>query len=91
MESRIRLSRIHALKFASAAGLTLLTAETLFAQSAGQSDLDELKARMDQKQKHYEQRIEKMDQEHKQDKEQISKKRYIAIGFSQQPRSDVTI
>jgi hypothetical protein len=73
MESRIQLPGIRGLKFALAAGLTLLTAESLFAQSTGQSDIDALKARMDQMQKEYEQRIDKMDQERKQDKEQISK------------------
>jgi hypothetical protein len=67
VESSFQLPGIRGLKFALPAGLTLLTAETLFAQSAGQSDLDALKARMDQMQKQYEQRIDKMDQERKQD------------------------
>ena len=61
------------LKSALAAGLTLLATNTLFGESAPQSDLDALKARMDQMQKQYEERIDKMDQERKQDKEQISR------------------
>ena len=65
MESTIQLPERHGLKFALVAGLTLLTTDALFAQSAGQSDLDALKARMDQMQKQYEQRIDKMDQERK--------------------------
>src|SRR5215469_18559700 len=73
MHSRGRLRASRGLKFAVVAGLTSLALGTLFAQNAGQSDLDALKARMDQMQKQYEQRIDKMDQEHKQDKEQISR------------------
>ena len=61
MDSPVQLPGIRGLKFTLVAGLTLLTTDALFAQSAGQSDLDELKARMDQMQKQYEQRIEKMD------------------------------
>src|SRR5260370_4682646 len=73
MDSHVPLRGIRSLKFTLVAGLMLLTTDALFAQSAGQSDLDALKARMDQMQKQYEQRIDKMDQERKQDKEQISK------------------
>ena len=73
MHSPVRLPASRRLKFAVVAGLTLLAPGTLLAQNAGQSDLDALKARMDQMQKQYEQRIDKMDQERKQDKEQISK------------------
>jgi maltoporin len=73
MDSHVESRGIRSLKFTLLAGLTLLTTDALFAQSAGQSDLDALKARMDQMQKQYEQRIDKMDQERKQDKEQISK------------------
>ena len=61
MDSHVELRGIRSLKFTLLAGLTLLTTDALFAQGAGQSDLDELKARMDQMQKQYEQRIEKMD------------------------------
>jgi hypothetical protein len=42
MDSHVQLSGIRGLKFTP--DLALLTAETLFAQGAGQSDLDELKA-----------------------------------------------
>jgi maltoporin len=73
MQSPVRLPASRGLKFALVAGLTLLATRTLFAQNAGQSDLDVLKARLDQMQKQYEQRIDKMDQERKQDKEQISR------------------
>ena len=73
MDSHVQLRGIRSLKFTLLAGLTLLSTGALFAQSAGQSDLDALKMRMDQMQKQYEQRIDKMDQERKQDKEQISK------------------
>ena len=73
MDSHVQLRAIRSLKFTLLAGFTLLTTDALFAQSAGQSDLDALKARMDQMQKQYEQRIDKMDHERKQDKEQISK------------------
>jgi maltoporin len=73
MYSTVQLPGMRGLKFTLVAGLTLLITDTLFAQSAGQSDVDALKARMDQMQKQYEQRIDKMDQERKQDKEQISK------------------
>jgi hypothetical protein len=50
MGAPIQLPGTRGLKFALVAGLTLLTTNTLFAQSVGQSDLDALKARMDQMQ-----------------------------------------
>jgi maltoporin len=71
--STIQLPELRGLKCALVAGLTLLVTDRLFAQSAGQSDVDGLKARMDQMQKLYEERIDKMDQERKQDKERIDK------------------
>jgi maltoporin len=43
------------------AGLALLTTDALFAQSAGQSDVDSLKTQMNQMQRQYEQRIEAME------------------------------
>jgi maltoporin len=49
------------LKFTLVAGLTLLTTDALFAQSAGQSDVDALKTQMNQMQRQYEQRIEAME------------------------------
>jgi maltoporin len=49
------------LKFTLVAGLMLLTTDALFAQSAGQTDVDALKAQMNQMQKQYEQRIEAME------------------------------
>jgi cell division protein FtsB len=73
MHSPFQLPAMRGLKSALAAGFTLLATHTLFAEGAPQSDLDALKARMDQMQKQYEQRIDKMDQERKQDKEQISR------------------
>jgi cell division protein FtsB len=73
MHSPVQSPATRDLKSALAAGLTLLAANALFGESASQSDLDALKARMDQMQKQYEQRIDKMDQERKQDKEQISR------------------
>src|ERR1700745_3129097 len=72
MRAPVQSPATRGLKSALAAGLTLLAANALFAESASQSDLDALKARMDQMQKQYEQRIDKMDQERKQHKEQIS-------------------
>jgi maltoporin len=41
--------------------LTLLTTDALFAQSAGQNDVDALKTQMNQMQRQYEQRIEAME------------------------------
>ena len=53
--------RLSGLKFTLVAGLALLTTDALFAQSAGQSDVDSLKTQMNQMQKQYEQRIEAME------------------------------
>ncbi len=53
--------RLKGLKFTLVAGLALLTTDALFAQSAGQSDVDALKTQMNQMQKQYEQRIEAME------------------------------
>ena len=61
MDSHVQLRGMRSLKFTLLAGLTLLSTGALFAQSAGQSDLDALKMRMGQMQKQYEQRIDKMD------------------------------
>lgn len=72
MDFSVQSPGTRGLKFALVAALTLLTTDTLFAQSAGQSDVDALKTRMDQMQKQYEQRIDKMDQERTQDRQQIS-------------------
>jgi maltoporin len=49
------------LKVTLVAGLALLTTDALFAQSAGQSDVDALKTQMNQMQRQYEQRIEAME------------------------------
>jgi maltoporin len=49
------------LKITLLAGLSLLTADALFAQSADQSSVDSLKMQMDQMQGQYEQRIEAME------------------------------
>jgi len=61
MDSPLQLPGIRGLKFTLVAGLTLLTTDALFAQSAGQSDVDALKAQMNQMQRQYEQRIEAME------------------------------
>src|SRR5208282_2900100 len=61
MDSPVQLPGIRGLKFTLVAGLTLLTTDALFAQSAGQSDVDALKAQMNQMQRQYEQRIEAME------------------------------
>src|SRR5213593_3446194 len=61
MESPVGLPRCSGLKFTLVAGLALLTTDALFAQSGGQSDVDALKAQMNQMQKQYEQRIEAME------------------------------
>jgi len=53
--------RLSGLKFTLVAGLALLTTDALFAQSAGQSDVDSLKTQMTQMQRQYEQRIEAME------------------------------
>src|SRR5947209_3856797 len=49
------------LKITLLAGLSLLTADALFAQSADQSSVDSLKMQMNQMQGQYEQRIEAME------------------------------
>jgi maltoporin len=61
MDSPVQLPGIRGLKFTLVAGLMLLTTDALFAQSAGQSDVDALKAQMNQMQRQYEQRIEAME------------------------------
>ena len=61
MDSPLQSPGIRGLKFTLVAGLTLLTTDALFAQSAGQSDVDALKAQMNQMQRQYEQRIEAME------------------------------
>ena len=61
MDSQVGLPRLNGLKYTLAAGLMLLTTDALFAQSAGQSDVDALKAQMNQMQRQYEQRIEAME------------------------------
>jgi maltoporin len=61
MDSRVGFPRLSGLKFTLVAGLALLTTDALFAQSVGQSDVDALKAQMNQMQRQYEQRIEAME------------------------------
>ena len=61
MDSPVKLPGMRGLKFTLVAGLTLLTTDALFAQSAGQSDVDALKTQMNQMQRQYEQRIEAME------------------------------
>jgi maltoporin len=61
MDSPVSPPRLRGLKYTLVAGLTLLTTDALFAQSAGQSDVDALKAQMNQMQRQYEQRIEAME------------------------------
>src|SRR5260370_2091452 len=61
MDSPVQLPGIRSLKFTLVAGLTLLTTDALFAQSADQSGVDALKTQMDQMQRQYEQRIEAME------------------------------
>src|SRR6266446_3291999 len=53
--------RFSGLKVTLVAGLMLLTTDALFAQSAGQNDVDSLKTQMNQMQRQYEQRIEAME------------------------------
>jgi maltoporin len=53
--------RLKGLKITLVAGIALLTTDALFAQSAGQTDVDALKAQMNQMQRQYEQRIEAME------------------------------
>ncbi len=61
MDSSFQWPGIRGLKYTLVAGLTLLTTDALFAQSAGQSDVDALKTQMNQMQRQYEQRIEAME------------------------------
>src|SRR5208283_5084134 len=61
MDSPVQLPGLSGLKFTLVASLALLTTDALFAQSAGQSDVDALKAQMNQMQRQYEQRIEAME------------------------------
>jgi maltoporin len=61
MDSPVKLPGIRELKFTLVAGLTLLTTDALFAQNAGQTDVDALKTQMNQMQRQYEQRIEAME------------------------------
>src|SRR5271155_974779 len=61
MDSPVRPPRMRDLKITLVAGLALLTTDALFAQSAGQSDVDALKTQMNQMQRQYEQRIEAME------------------------------
>jgi len=61
MDSPVSPPRLRGLKYTLVAGLALLTTDALFAQSAGQSDVDALKTQMNQMQRQYEQRIEAME------------------------------
>jgi maltoporin len=61
MDSPVRPPRMRGLKVTLVAGIALLTTDALFAQSAGQSDVDSLKTQMNQMQRQYEQRIEAME------------------------------
>jgi maltoporin len=61
MDSPVGPPRLKGLKITLVAGLALLTTDALFAQSAGQSDVDALKTQMNQMQRQYEQRIEAME------------------------------
>src|SRR5260370_25927358 len=61
MDCQVQLAGIRGLKITLVAGLTLLTTDALFAQSAGQTDVDALKAQMNQMQRQYEQRIAAME------------------------------
>jgi maltoporin len=61
MDSPVRPPRMRGLQVTLVAGLALLTTDALFAQSAGQSDVDSLKTQMNQMQRQYEQRIEAME------------------------------
>ncbi|MBV8141410.1 MAG: carbohydrate porin [Verrucomicrobia bacterium] len=61
MDYAVDPPRLSGLKFTLVAGLMLLTTDALFAQSDGQSDVDALKAQMNQMQRQYEQRIEAME------------------------------
>jgi maltoporin len=61
MDSPVRPPRMRGLQVTLVAGLALLTTDALFAQSAGQGDVDSLKTQMNQMQRQYEQRIEAME------------------------------
>jgi maltoporin len=61
MDSPVGPPRFSGLKVTLVAALALLTTDALFAQSAGQSDVDSLKTQMNQMQRTYEQRIEAME------------------------------
>src|ERR1700693_3604191 len=61
MDSPVSPPRLRGLNYTLVAVLTLLTTDALFAQSAGQSDVDALKAQMNQMHRQYEQRIEAME------------------------------
>src|SRR5882757_8298107 len=61
MDSLVGPPCLKGLKITLVAGLALLTTDTLFAQSAGQNDVDSLKSQMNQMQRQYEQRIEAME------------------------------
>jgi maltoporin len=61
MDSPVSPPRLRGLKYTLVASLALLTTDALYAQSAGQSDVDALKAQMNQMQRQYEQRIEAME------------------------------
>src|SRR6516225_9087481 len=61
MDSPIGPPRFRGLKITLVAGLALLTTDALFAQSAGQNDVNALQTQMNQMQKQYEQRIEAME------------------------------
>jgi maltoporin len=61
MDSPVSPPRLKGLKITLVAGIALLTTDALFAQSAGQGDVDALKTQMNQMQKQYEQRIEAME------------------------------
>ena len=61
MDSPVGPPRLRGLKLTLVAGMALLTTDALFAQSAGQGDVDSLKTQMNQMQRQYEQRIEAME------------------------------
>src|ERR1700675_3626364 len=61
MDSPVGPPRLRGLKITLVAGLALLTTDALFAQNAGQTDVDSLKTQMNQMQRQYEQRIEAME------------------------------
>src|SRR5262249_39786475 len=61
MDSPIAPPTLRGLRFTLVAGLTLLTTDALFAQSAGQTDVNALKSQMNQMQQQYEHRIEAME------------------------------